>query len=105
MRQRSAIISTPDRIRTCDPGLEVKIRGFSAFVPSSFAVQDDVTILLHPTRTEAVIGGRKIVVTSKIRTLSGPLANLRQKIVEMSEEGGSRDSLSVLQQGAESHQG
>jgi hypothetical protein len=54
---------------------------------SSFAVQDDLTILLHPIRTEAVVGGRKIVVTRKTRTLSGPLAKLRQKIAEMSEEG------------------
>jgi hypothetical protein len=54
---------------------------------TSFAVQDDLTILLHPTRTEAVVGGRKIVVTRKTRTTSGTFAKLRQKIAEMSEDG------------------
>lgn len=56
-------------------------------IGTSFTVQDDLTILLHPTRTEAVVGGRKIVVTRKTRTLSGPLVKLQQQIAEMSEEG------------------
>ena len=34
-----------------------------------------------------MFGGHKIVVTRKTRTLSGPLAKLRQKIAEMSEDG------------------
>jgi hypothetical protein len=74
---RSNLVSTPQPIDN--------ISYFS--FGSSFAVQDDLTILLHPTRTEAVVGGRKIVVTRKTRTLSGPLAKLRQKIAEMTEEG------------------
>jgi hypothetical protein len=74
---RSNLVSTPQTIDN--------ISYFS--FGSSFVVQDDLTILLHPTRTEAVVGSRKIVVTRKTRTLSGPLAKLRQKIAEMTEEG------------------
>jgi hypothetical protein len=68
-----------------DPQAIVNISYFT--FGSSSAVQDDLTIFLHPTRTEAVVGGHKIVVTRKTRTTSGPLAKLRQEIAEMSEEG------------------
>ena len=57
-------------------------RCFSCF--SSFAIQDEVTVLLHQNQIELVIDGQKRVGTQRTRTLSGPLAELKKKATEIS---------------------